>query len=543
MTPLRELELEAEDLTFGKILQRQARRNGDRPYLLFENERYSYGETDRETNRIANGLIDCGIGQGDHVAIMVGNCTQMLLVQYALGKIGAVICPINTAAKGDFLAYYLTHSDSVAFIVGTESLPRYVEVAERAPRIRRVVVVDEKGTERPERPVLARVETVPYEALRRGTDRAPAVSVSHLDTQGIFYTSGTTGPAKGVVASNAQSFAFSIGRVEYMGYWPDDILYTCLPLFHGNAMYSAAIAALLADAQVALSRRFSTRAFWSEVRRFGATQFNLLGSMVNILWAQPSDEGDRDHRVRLCGTVPMPLFAPEFERRFGVPIVTSYASTDFGQGTFLQPGYPPAKFRSAGKPRPGVEIEIRDNNDIRVTPGVAGEICFRTDDPSLGGRTYYKMPEVTAAANRGGWFHSGDRGYIDADGYVYFVDRIKDAIRRRGENISSWEVEQVIANHSAVLDVAVFAVSSDMSEDEVMASIVLRPGHTLEAEALVRHCESNMPYFMVPRFVEFVPRLPRTMSEKVQKSELRASAEARLSNIWDREKAGIVLSR
>lgn len=543
MKRLRELGLAIEELTFSNLLARQAERNGDRCYLEFEGSRWSYGDTDRQTDRIANGLLDAGIRPGDHVALMLGNSAEMLFLTYALGKIGAVCCPLNMAARGDLLAYFLTQSDAVAAIVGTDRWSRLAEVAAKAPALKLAVKVDEAGGDDLSAAMPPGVRCVPFESVRGGADRRPQIAVRPDDAQGIYFTSGTTGPSKGVLTTNAQSFAWSIGRVEFLGYQPDDILYTCLPLFHLNALNSAAIAALVGDAQLALSRRFSASRFWDEIRRSNATQFNLLGSMVNILWAQPPSPLDRVHRVRQCGTVPVPLFAPDFEQRFGVKFVTSYAITDAGQGTFLQPGYPQEKFRSTGLPRPGVQIEIRDEQDQPVPIGYPGEICMRSEDAALAPRIYYKMPAETAKANQGGWFHTGDRGYFDTDGYLWFLDRNKDAIRRRGENISSWEVEQVIGSHPAVLDVAVIAVSSEMAEDEVTACIVLREGQALAPSELVEFCNGRMAHYMVPRYVEFLSDLPRTVSEKVQKRELRANVEARFATLWDREKAGIRLSR
>lgn len=543
MEALRKLDIPREDLTFSRLLARQSARNGDKPYLLFEDRSYSYRDIDLRTNRLANALLDFGLSKGDHVAILMGNCPETLFLTYALGKIGAVVVPINTAARGDLLTYFLTQSDSVAIVVGSEWLPRYAEVAASAPLIRRAVIVKERGFDAAIPAALGNLSVVRYEALERAPDTPPGIEVDPHDPHGIFYTSGTTGPSKGVVRTNGQCIYFSMGRAQYIGYEEDDVLYTCLPLFHGNAMGAAAIPALVADATLVLSRRFSARAFWDEIRRYGVTQFNLLSSMTNILWGQPESPADRDHRVRKCVMVPVAPFAPDFERRFNLKIVSSYSLTDFGQGTFLQAGYPPSKYRSAGKPRPGVEIAILDDDDRLLPAGEAGEICLRSDDPFLGSRGYYKMPQANEAASRNGWFHTGDRGYLDSDGYLYFVDRKKDAIRRRGENISSWEVEQVISRHPAVMEVAVFPVRSEMSEDEVMASIVLRPGESLDPVELIRFCEQRMSYFMVPRFLEFVEALPKTMTEKVQKSILRESAEKRLDTIWDREKAGIVVSR
>lgn len=545
MQAVRTLDLGIDDLTYPRLLARQARRNGDKTYLTFEGRTFGYAEVDALTNRLANGLLRVGVAPGDRVSLLTENAPQTLWTNFALGKVGAVSCPVNTAAKGELLAYFLTLSESVAVMVSVSLVERLAEVLERAPRVARVVVVDdgpEPGAAAPW-PAGGRVQVHAYEELARSPADPPGVDVGPHDAQMIQYTSGTTGPSKGVIATHAQCFGFSRGRVEYLGLWPDDVVYTCLPLFHGNALGAASIPALLADASLALSRRFSASAFWDDVRRHGATQFNLLSSMTNILWGLPPSELDRAHRVRQCTMVPVPAFAPQFEERFGVEIVSSYSLTDFGQGSFLQPGYPREKMRSAGRPRPGVDLAILDDDDRELPAREPGEICLRSDDPSLGGRRYFRMPDEDARANRGGWFHTGDRGYLDEDGYLYFVDRKKDAIRRRGENVSSWEVEQAILRHPAVVEAAVYPVRSEMSEDEVAASVVCRPGMPVDPAELIRFCEANMAYFMVPRYLEFVQDLPRTLTEKVLKPALRESAERRLGELWDRERAGIVLRR
>jgi crotonobetaine/carnitine-CoA ligase len=544
MKKLRDTGLIAEDLTPQHLLERQARRNGDRIWVRVGDKSISYGDLDRQTDRLANGFFAAGIQTGDHVAVMLDNGEEILLTQFALGKIGAVICPINTGAKGELLTYYLTQSNASAIILGTLTLPRFAAIATRTPKVRRVITVQELEPAASMPATLPiEMEVIPYESLCQGADRRPNTAVSHKDTAGIFYTSGTTGPSKGIIASHAQSLTFALGRVEYFGYQPDDVIYTCLPLFHASAMYHAAIAALLADAQVVVAKRFSASGFWHDIRRVGATQFNLLGSMVNILWGRPPSNDDRTHRVRLCGMAPIPPFAQAFEQRFGIPVVTSYGLTDFGQGTILQPDYPSEKFRSVGKPRPGVEVQVQDDVGTPLSSGHTGEICLRSDDLSLGGRRYYCMDEANARAWRKGWFLTGDRGWFDAEGYLYFTDRKKDAIRRRGENISAWEVEQAIAMHPDVLDVAVVGVYDDMQDEEVLACVILDSDSRLDEKELVLWCAEQLPRWMVPRFIEFCASLPRTLTEKIEKRSLRAEAQKRLANLWDRERAGVVLPR
>ncbi|WP_326535689.1 AMP-binding protein [Pseudorhodoferax sp.] len=544
MQALRPLNIDVAEMTWPALLARQARRQPDKTFLVFEGQRYSYGEVAQRTEQLARGLLRHGVRPGDHVALLIGNCAETLLLNMALGRIGAVTCPVNTAARGDLLAYFLTLCDAQVLVLGQDLAARFAEVQARVPQLTRVVLVNSGPADPQEGPVPTLAGTVVrYEALQEPGAGPALPQVAAHDPQTIMFTSGTTGPSKGILISNAQSFQFSIGRVEYLGLRADDVVYTCLPLFHGNALNAAAVCAFVADATLVLSRRFSARAFWDEVRVHGVTQFNLLSSMTNILWGAPPGAADRAHRVRQCTMVPVPAFAPAFAQRFGVDIVSSYSLTDFGQGCFLQPGAPADKFRSAGRPRPGVDLAILDDAGQPLPTGSAGEICLRSDDPSLGGRSYYKMPQENAKAGAGGWFHTGDRGYLDADGYLFFVDRKKDAIRRRGENVSSWEVEQVIAQHPAVAEVAVYAVGSTQSEDEVMASVVCHAGQSVQPEELLRFCESNLAYFMVPRYLEFVPDLPRTLTEKVQKQALRASAEQRLATLWDREREGFVLRR
>jgi crotonobetaine/carnitine-CoA ligase len=315
-------------------------------------------------------------------------------------------------------------------------------------------------------------------------------------------------------------------------------------MFHGNAWLCSVMPALVSDAGLAVSRRFSASTIWDELRRYGATQFNSLGAMTNFIWSRPPDPRDRDHKVRQVMVVPTPReFYHDFEKRFGVAFTSVYALTDCGMVTARGPADPPDKWASGGKACEHVEVRIVDEDDFALPPGQIGEIVVRTREPWIYAQGYYNMPEATARANRNLWFHTGDRGYLDADGYIYFVDRKKDAIRRRGENISSYEVEQIILKHPFVLDVAVFPVTSEHSEDEVMATVVLREGRSLTPAALIDFCQANMAYFMVPRFLEFAAQLPKTMTEKVEKYKLRGAAEERLGEIWDREKAGIKVTR
>jgi carnitine-CoA ligase len=342
---------------------------------------------------------------------------------------------------------------------------------------------------------------------------------------------------------HATVIQFGMCNAQSHGYRSDDIVYICLPLNHANAYLNSLWGAFIADASVAVSRGFSVSRYWSEVRKSGATITNLLGSMVNMLWSRPASDDDKDHRLRTMSMVPVPKFAADWEQRHATRIVSSYGLTDFASVAIYTLTDPPSKLGSAGRPRPGFEFQIVDENDAQVPAGVTGEVVLRSLTPWAASLGYYKMPEATLSAMRNLWWHTGDYGHVDADGYLYFGDRKKDSLRRRGENISAFEVESIILQHPSIKDAAVFAISSEMSEDEVAAAIVLVDGHTLAEAELIVYCAKNMAHYMVPRFIQVCADLPRTSSHKVRKDVLRQAAQADRSLLWDREAHGVVVER
>jgi crotonobetaine/carnitine-CoA ligase len=350
-----------------------------------------------------------------------------------------------------------------------------------------------------------------------------------------MYTSGTTGPSKGVLCSHAQEQTGGLFMAEQMGYRESDVLYTCLPLFHANALRITVNAALNAGATVALARRFSARQFWNDIRVSGATQFNALGAMANIILRQPASASDTDHKVRLCNIVPaLPAeIAQEFSQRFGVPLTSLYGSTEACCPVFAV-DVPAEKGPSCGRLAHPFEMRVVDDDDFELPHGEVGELLIRSGQPWHMFQGYFDMPAETLATLRNGWFHSGDRGYRDEDGFFYFVDRKKESIRRRGENISSYEVELGISQHPAVLEVAVVPYPSDLGEDDVLAFVVRRDGATVREEELVTFCEGRMAKFMVPRYVCFIEAIPKTPSEKVEKYKLRQQAEGNPDQLWDR---------
>jgi len=320
-----------------------------------------------------------------------------------------------------------------------------------------------------------------------------------------------------------------------MGYTAGDILYTCLPLYHGNAQNLTAMPALLANARLALGRRFSASNFWNDIRRYGATVFNFVGTMIPILYKQEPKENDADNPVRLArgGGIP-PKIWKDFENRFGLTLVETYGTTE-GGSMWNMPG---GKIGSIGNPPYFNEALIVDEEDQELPQGKIGELIIRPRDPQEKWVEYYKEPDATQDKIRGGWFRTGDLAYRDEEGWFFFVGRKKDAIRRRGENISAAEVELVIISHPKVLECACFGVPSELGEDDVMACIVSKPGMSLSPQEILSFCEKRMAYFMIPRYVEFVESLPKTPTERIEKYKLKATRPNK--NTWDREKSGFV---
>jgi crotonobetaine/carnitine-CoA ligase len=527
--------------TIGHLLADKARRVGDRTWLIFGEQRYSYAQAHDLSNRYANGFRELGVRKGDHVAVMLPNCPEFIWTIWGLAKLGAVTVPLNTAARGDLLRYFITQSDSSCVVVSAEWADRVAEALGAEHQVRAFLTLGGAGT----RLTDCGATCVDLAAFAGASGEEPdRTAVLASDPQYIMYTSGTTGPSKGVISPHSQAHGVGRSLAQNFGYRPDDVVYTCLPLFHGNALWYSAYAALWADCALAVSPRFSASGFWDEIRATGATQFNALGAMTNIILKTPASPRDREHRVRQAMIVPL---SPETYRavstRFGVQVTSLYAMTETFAVTMFTPDDPESKGASAGRPRGLAELQIVSDEDDPLPPGEVGEICVRPCEPGIIMSGYYKMPEATVRDTRNLWLHTGDRGRLDRDGYLYFVDRKKEAIRRRGENISAYEVEMLIAKHPSVLECAAVPVASELSEDEVMIYVVCRSGCEVSEEELVRFANQNMAHFMVPRFVHFIEALPKTASEKIEKYKLKTWAEENRLKLWDREAAGLKLER
>jgi len=524
-------------LVIGDLLEEKAGKNKKRTFLYFKDEQITYEEVNKKSNRAANGLLRLGIKKGDHVCIMVPNSPEFLYSWFGLAKIGAVTVPVNSLYKGEFLRYTIDHSDSKLIVMHSQFLERLKLVEDKLPKLEKVIVVDMKG------PAQVNFPTVPFKELLEFPDETPKVQVGQYDVDMIVYTSGTTGAPKGVMRSHGYGCRCAIDHAEIRGLTPDDIMYTCLPLFHQNAQLLTALTALSADAAMALGESFSASRFWDEVRRYKATQVNLLGAMLHYLYSQPAKDNDADQPARMICTAPIPRHMYyDFKRRFTVNFIEGFGLTESGLVTYNLYNEPNPKLASFGKPAPGYEIKIVDDEDNEVAPLTVGEIVTRPTRPNFMMLGYYKMPEETLKAFRNLWFHTGDYGMMDHDGYGYFVDRKKDYLRVGGENISSMQVEATVNTHPKVAESAALGITlEEGAEDNMVLYVVLKAGEKLTAEELMDWCQENLPRFAVPRFVGFLDHLPKTPTERVEKYKLKERGIG--PNTWDRVKAGYQIRR
>jgi crotonobetaine/carnitine-CoA ligase len=522
-----------------RIIEDKAREFPNHVVFQFRDTPIALGELNDQINRAANGFLALGVKPGDKVAIMLPNCPEFLYAWFGANKIGAVEVPINSALKGAGLSYQIVQSDSAVLVADTEYLDRLGDVVGDLTTVRHVALLNHSGS------VMAlpgwdRPETLWFKDLMDRAATTPATKVHYRDMATILYTSGTTGVSKGVEMSHHYWYDIWSEAVKYARYTEDDVLYTGLPFFHGNAQGITIGPAILADARAVIVERFSASQLWDDCRRWECTEANYIGGVIPILLKQTPRPDDADNPVRLMVGAAAP--ADEwhtFQERFNTKLLEVYGMTECY--CCLASPYDAPRAGSCGMAITGWDVRIVDDDDNDCPPDVIGEFIARSNRMFVGTTGYYKKPDATLELFRNGWIHTGDMGRRDADGYFYFADRKKQAIRRRGENISSFEVEAVIASNPAVLESCVVGVPSEVGEEEVKAVVVLKEGQRLTPVELVRWCEPRMAYFAIPRYIAFRASLPKTPSERVEKFKLKD--EGITADCWDREKAGITLQR
>jgi crotonobetaine/carnitine-CoA ligase len=537
-----------EERTVGQVLARNAARFADKTMIeSVTGESLTYGALDALSNRLAHGIAAFGIGHAEPVLIMLPDVIDYIALWCGLAKRGAVEVPVNLAYRGNLLKRICNDSGARIIVVDRKYLDRLEVVADELEHLECCIVYSEGSDEQasPDLPsgLAAQCRAAAYAELA-SEDAAPLLPAPAFhDLIAIMYTSGTTGTSKGVMTTHAHAFCYADGsarRIFEAG--PEDVFYTAgLPLFHVAGQLGIVYGAMIQGATVVLRQGYKNEYFWPDIAAHRCTSVGLLGAIANFLWQQPESPGDAETPLRKCGMFPLIPEHEAFAARFGVSIVTAYASTECPPPCINHFGAPFPSNQCIGPADDGFEVRIFDEHDIECPPGVMGEICVRprnTWDIMLG---YWNQPEATARAFRNLWYHTGDAGYRDGEGCFYFVDRLTDSIRRRGENISSMEVEDEINRHPAVLECAVFPVWEEHTEQEVMAVITLKPGAALAPEALIAFLDRRIPYFMVPRYLDFAGEIQKTPTGKIQKYNLRGTGIT--PTTWDRVKAGVKLTR
>lgn len=479
--------------TVATLLRERARDQPDATFLRFASGDHTYAAFDRDCDRVAAGLAALGVGPGDRVAALLPNCPELALIWFAAARIGAVHAPINTGFRGPGLAHAINVTEAKVLVhdAAHEDAIRAVELPHVRTRLAR-------GDPRLD-----------------GAGDPPEADVDELDLGLLLFTSGTTGRSKACMLAHRYPIRHGELFAHHLRLRRDDVLYCPFPLFHVDAAVFTVATALTLGATAALGERFSVRGFWPEVRAFGATVFDFMGATLTMLYKRPPERDDADNPVRLAWGVPMPDFADDFERRFDLRLTELYGLTDAG-GVMVPPLDERRRPGSCGKVIEPFEVRLLGDGE-----GDVGEIAIRSSEPGLILQGYYGMPEATREALRDGWLHTGDLARRDADGYFSFVGRRKDAIRRRGENISAFEIEEVVESHPAVLEAAAYGIPSELTEEDVMVAVVVRPGEELTPDDLIAHCEPRMARHMLPRYIDVLDRLPRTPTAKVEKYKLR----------------------
>jgi carnitine-CoA ligase len=505
--------------TWVSVLEEQAVQRPDSPflYLVYQDRYISYGETDRNANRLAHYLLNLGAAPGDGVAVLMGNSPQFLDVFFGMQKIGMYINTVNTALKGDGLAFIIDNSDTKFLVVDYDLVDLYKSVAKATPKVKTVIV------NTLEAPAGYRVPDGMLDLKEAYTKDLPSTKpVIEFDENNILilmYTSGTTGLPKGVVSRYNRNLVDRLRLLAGLILTPESVYYTALPLFHGNALFITTTQALITGCTVALSKRFSASRFWEEVSKSGTNFFNTIGAIIPILMKTPESPYEKNHKVThvFSAGCPADLWEP-FEKRFGVTIWEAYAAID-GTGFIANFGDGPKG--SIGRSVLSV-IRIVDEHGNDVPTGTTGELLFQVPEDKKSTVEYYKNEKATGEKTRGEWEYTGDLVYQDSEGFIYFVGRCTDSMRRRGENVSAFDVEQAILKHPAVMEAAVYAVPSEMTEDEIMASVRLVEGQKISSKDLWGFLQDKLAKFAIPRFIRFVDEFPRTETFRIKKNELKS---------------------
>jgi crotonobetaine/carnitine-CoA ligase len=506
-----------------ELLEESVSRSPEKTFFIFKDEEVTYEDFLATVSRVANGLLSLGVRKGDKVAIRQQNCLEFPYSWLAANMIGAVMVPVNSRLVEREIKHIINHSEARLLITSDDHLEMIRAMRKDLPLLDEIVNIDDSEAR----------ETIPFsELLDNPTDLRP-VDVHENDLAAILYTSGTMGMPKGCMADHDYYLTLGniIGRVYQLT--SEDRVLTAQPFYYMDPQWNTMMV-MTYNATLVLAERFSTSTFWDQVRQHNITFFYCIGSMTSFLYNMPPSELDKRHNLRMVMTSGIPpRLHKAWEERFNVPVHEAYGSTETACDIMVALGMD-RKVGSAciGRPVYYREAKIVDENDVELPPGEVGELVLKRGKGMM--KAYYKDPEATEHAFRGGWFHTGDLGYVDEDGDFHFVGRKKDIIRRGGENISAASIEHVLMTHPKILDAAAIPVPDRIRGEEVKVYVVLKAGAKLTYEEIIEFCEQNMAAFKVPRYVEIRDSLPKTPSERVQKRRLMEEKEDLTEGCYDR---------
>ncbi|MBX9459725.1 MAG: AMP-binding protein [Rhizobium sp.] len=509
-----------EERTLPAILLHQAEQFGSKTFIDICGRTASFEEMLRISLQLAGGLRGLGVRKSDRVAMLLPNCFELVAMWFAVSSLGAIEVPNNPGLKGDLLCHNLNNCGADVLVAHGSVLPELARVQASLPALRTLILVGADAADaRAAGLTIGRIVT--FEeclAPQAYTERA---GVHYSDPMAILYTSGTTGPAKGALMSHHHCYAWAAAMAANLGYTSKDSYFSALPLFHTDAQMFGVYLPLIYGTRATLVDGFSASKFWHQARASGATATNLLGAMAVILTRAARQDDDADNPVRVCQCIPMVPDKPAFEDRFGMRLVTGYGQTETSFVTLDTADE--TRDGSCGRAHPDWEVAVVDDRDQPLPPGSLGEIVSRPRKSWSMFSGYYRNETKTVETLRNLWYHSGDAGVMDADGWFYFRHRMNEAIRRRGENISAYEVESVADSHPDIVESAAFGIASALTEEDIMLVAMRRAGSAIEPADLLEHFRAAAPRHMVPRYIEITDEaLPRTPTEKIARNVLRS---------------------
>ena len=506
--------------TLRDLLTEKVNINPDKPFLLFEDDEeritvLTYGEFQARVNGLSRAVVDLGVKKGDHVTLHLPNCLEFAITWFALANIGAIMVPTNTLSTESEMEYMLEHSGSVLLITEEAYLGKFLSLRNKLPKLRDILLGRYQGQEHKNNSLNLLIEQAPPDP--------PAIPLDAEDVVAMLYTSGTTSRPKGVLLTHANYLYAGEVMSKSIGLSPDDRHLAVLPFFHANAQYYSFMSGLTVGASIAITERFSASRYFKQAKRMDATVGSLFAAPIRMILRQEYDPADRDNKLRVVWFAQAITEAQlaTFEERYDTRLLHLYGMTETVGTPLMNPIYGQRRNMGIGRPTLGYEVKVVDEEGNEVQQGQVGELLVK----GVPGRTlmkgYFNNPEATRDVLRDGWLYTGDNVRVDVEGYFYFIDRMKDMIKRAGENVAANEVEKVIAGHSSVFDCAVIGIPDEIRDESIKAYVILREGMSATQEEIIEFCCARLIKFKVPEYVEFINELPRTSVGKIQKHVLR----------------------